>query len=350
MQFGGCETDPVDELAGLIAASHTRWMPRVVEAVFGSNEPVIVADVLISAVASAVAVPVRAALFYEPGVGVVVGFELHDGRSVVAKVHRASYVTQQRLAAIVRVQADLAAAGLPAPAPLAGPVALGDGWLTVEELRVGDCADGYDPAVRRCMATALYAFIDAARSHAASRAIGSWLTEPLIDGVWPEPHDLRFDLPATRAGAEWIDTAGHAARATLAATGLPNVVGHLDWRVQNLAFAARHVSAIYDWDSIGVVSEAALVGSASVIHPVDWRRQLPDPLPTLEQLDGFVADYEIARGASFTDDEREILNAGQHWITSYGARCQHSDHLLGVFPDVDHALGWPRLLRELLNR
>jgi hypothetical protein len=140
--------------------------------------------------------------------------------------------------------------------------------------------------------------------------LGVWLGELVIDDVWPEPHDLRVDLAGTAAGAEWIDDAARDARATLMATALPNVVGHLEWRVQNLAFAGR-VSAIYDWDSVALVPEAALVGSASVIHPVDWRLQQPDPLPTLEQLDGVVADYEAARGAPFDDDEGEVLVGGQ---------------------------------------
>jgi hypothetical protein len=198
------------------------------------------------------------------------------------------------------VQADLAAAGVPAPVPLAGPQALGAGWLTVEEYRDGDSADGYDPAVRRGMATALHDFVDAARPHIATDSIGTWLGEAVIDDVWPEPHDLRFDFAGTARGAEWIDATARAARATLAATTLPNVVGHLDWRVQNLAFAGSQVSAIYDWDSVRLVPEAALVGSASVIHPVDWRLEQPDPLPTLEQLDGFVADYESVRGVPST--------------------------------------------------
>ena len=94
----------------------------------------------------------------------------------------------------------------------------------------------------------------------------------------------------------------------------------------------------------------ALVGSASVIYPIDWRLELPDPLPTLAQVDGFVADYEAARRAPFSDDEHDVLAAGQRWIASYGARCQHSDVILGVFPDVDQSQGWPRILRELLDR
>jgi hypothetical protein len=269
---------------------------------------------------------------------------------VVAKVHRGTYVSRQRLAAITRVQATLAATGVPAPMPLAGPRPLGEGWLTVEEHLGGDGADGYDPAVRHRMATALHAFVTAGRPHAANASIGTWLVEPVIDDLWPPPHDLRFDFTRTARGAEWIDAAARSARATLVGTTLPPVVGHLDWRVQNLAFAGRRVCAIYDWDSIGLVPEAALVGSASVSHPVDWRLNLPDPLPTLDQLDGFVADYESARGARFDGDEREVLTAAQRWLTAYGARSQHSDDVLGVFPDADPSRGWPRLLRQLLSR
>jgi hypothetical protein len=340
----------VDELVHLIASSHARWQPRVVEAVLGTNDPVLVAEALTQAVDAALGVPIVAARFYEPGAGVVVGLDLADGRSVVAKVHRATFTPFEHLVTIARVQADLVAAGVPAPAPLAGPLVLGDGWLTIEEYRGGDTADGYDPVVRRGMASALRDFIDAARPHASGTQLGSWVGEPVIDDLWPEPHDLRFDFPGTAAGAEWIDDAARAARATLVAAALPDIVGHLDWRVQNLAFADRTVSAVYDWDSVALGPEAAVVGSASVIHPVDWRLEQPDPLPTLDQLDGFVTDYEAARGGTFDDHEREVLTAAQRWIASYGARCQHSDDLLGMFPNVDHSKGWPRLLRQLLDR
>ena len=73
----------MDELAELIVNSHARWMPRVVEAIFGTNDPVSVADELAEAVAATLAVPVVAARFYEPGVGVVVGLELAAGCSSV---------------------------------------------------------------------------------------------------------------------------------------------------------------------------------------------------------------------------------------------------------------------------
>jgi hypothetical protein len=135
----------VDELAELIVSSHARWMPRVVEAIFGTTDPVSVAEELTEAVAATLAVPVVAAQFYEPGVGVVGGLEMADGRVVIAKVHRATFMPLERLAAIARVQADLVAAGVPAPAPLAGPLVLGNGWLTVEEHRVASPPMGATP-------------------------------------------------------------------------------------------------------------------------------------------------------------------------------------------------------------
>jgi hypothetical protein len=56
-------------------------------------------EALAEAVAATLGVPVVAAQFYEPGVGGVVGLDLADGRAVVAKVHRATFVPRERLAA-----------------------------------------------------------------------------------------------------------------------------------------------------------------------------------------------------------------------------------------------------------
>ena len=336
------------ELHDLVAAANAAFEPRLARAVLGTDDPVSVAEAISDAVAAALAVPVAGARFYEVGVGLVAGLELADGRAVVAKVHRGHAAA--RLPAIVAVQAELADAGVPAPAPLAGPLVLGTGWLVVEELRPGGTADGYAPDVRRSMATALHRFVEAGRPLVGRAGLGPWLPEPVGDSLWHEPHDLRFDFGATTAGAAWIDDAARAARRVLDAETTPPIVGHLDWRVQNLGFDDGQVVAIYDWDSVGLVPEPVLVGVTSVVHPVDWRRSLPDPLPSLEQLDGFVADYEAARGERFGADDRRRLEAGQRWLAAYGARCQHSDDVLGVFPDVDHQQGWPRLLRQLLAR
>jgi len=341
--------DPgVQDLAALITEAHGRWLSKAVVDVLGTDDPGSVADAVVRSVEQALGAPVVGARFYEAGVGVVTGLVLADDRSVVAKLHRASYVARERLEAVVEVQSRCAASLWSVPAPLAGPVAVGNGWLTIEELRHGATADGVDAAVRAGMAAALHDLVVAAAPCAVDERLDGWLGSPVIGELWPEPHDLRFDLAGTSSGAEWIDDAARAARAVLTSTELPVVVGHFDWRVQNLAFDGSRVAAIYDWDSIHLGPEAAVVGSASVIHPVDWRRDLADPLPSPAQVEAFVRDYEVARGTPFAGAELAVLRAAQRWTASYGARCQHSDQQLDVFPDVDHSHGWPRLLRELL--
>jgi hypothetical protein len=56
------------------------------------------------------------------------------------------------------------------------------------------------------------------------------------DRLWRQPHDRRFDFPATAKGAEWIDRLAAEATRRLddAAAGEP-VVGHGDWRVEPCA-------------------------------------------------------------------------------------------------------------------
>lgn len=335
------------ELEALIAEAHGAWEPRLARALLGTDDPAAVAAALTAAVRAAVDLEVVGARFYAPGVGLVAGLDLADGRAVVAKVHWWQ-VTPAKLAAVAGVQAALADAGVPAPRPIAGPVRFGKGWLMVDELLAGGEVDGHDPVARRSMAAALHRFVGAAPAPAGD--LGSWWLPVVHDGVWPVPHDRRFDLPATRKGAGWIDEAGRDARHRIEADASPVVVGHLDWRVQNLGWDGDEIVAIYDWDSVALVPEGALVGMTSVQHAVDWRRGEADPLPTLEAVDGFVADYEAARGAPFTSAEHDLLAAAQRWLAAYGARCQHSDDVLGLFPDVDHSLGWPRLLRQLLAR
>lgn len=54
--------------------------------------------------------------------------------------------------------------------------------------------------------------------------------------------------------------------------------------------------------------------------------------------------------APFDAEERGVLAAAQRWNVACCARCQYADDVLGMFPDVDHPCGWPRLLRELVER
>jgi len=124
------------------------------------------------------------------------------------------------------------------------------------------------------------------------------------------------------------------------------VIGHFDWRVENLAFSGSRIAAIYDWDSLGLAPEPVVVGSAAGQFCADWASGETDPLPTIPDMAAFVHDYEDARSVAFTPAEREVLDAANLALVAYGARCQHSD--LRHHPEIGgtDTSGFLRLLRE----
>lgn len=176
------------------------------------------------------------------------------------------------------------------------------------------------------------------------------LIRPAGAPLWPEPHDVRFDFAATATGAAWIDELAHHARGRLNGSREESVIGHFDWRVENVGFDAGRLSAIYDWDSLGAAPEPVLVGSTAAQFGIDWTAGDPDPVPTIDDMRAFVADYERVRGVRFTPAQLDLLEAANLALIAYGARCQHSDVQLrpGIGPGA--GTGWLRLLRERRTR
>ena len=103
-----------------------------------------------------------------------------------------------------------------------------------------------------------------------------WNAYP-TDRLWPsEAHDPRLDLAGTAAGAEWIDA--FAARVKPTATrDAPPVLGHLDWSGKHFRFAEDRITAVYDWDSVRVATEAVVVGNAAFAFTANW--DLPGSTP-----------------------------------------------------------------------
>lgn len=321
------------------------WDPAVEAAIFGTID----ADELSALISGFVGDrlgPVEDAIFYTPGVGVVAGLRLTGGGGVVVKVHRWN-VTVERLAAIQRVQTHLANSGLPAPVPLLDPEPLAGGIATVEAFLPSGRPPHDREAVSRTLATGLYQLITAAPPPEAVIGVGTPLLIRPPDGpLWSEPHDVRFDFERTAAGAEWIDELANLAQARLREPSGPPVVGHFDWRVENLGFDGSRLVAIYDWDSLAIAPEAVVVGNNAAQFPTDWKQRDPDPLPTIAEMRGFVSHYETARGQPFTAVEREVLDAANLALCCYGTRCQHSDQTLHPEVGGNETNRWFRLLRE----
>lgn len=316
-------------LADLIEESIADWNAELEMVLFETADPAEIAQLIVEHVTRSLARPVSA-VFYRPGVGIVVGLELEDGRRVVLKIHRWN-VTHQRLANIQRVQALFADQSLPAPRPLDPPTRLGNGLATVEEFLDGHDADGHQPQVRHSLVSSLHDLVNAARSLPPIDVGTPALLRPPDAALWPEPHALRFDFDATSEGAEWIDAAAHRARQTLQDTvaGSP-LVAHFDWRTENLGFAGDDVVAIYDWDALGVADEAVVVGVTAAQFCSNWRLQ--HPVATVEEMRQFVDEYERLRQRPFDAVERQRLDAANLALIAYGARCQHAD--MRLYPEI----------------
>jgi hypothetical protein len=314
-------------------------------ALFGGSDPGVIAELLHSYSRAHLGLEPVSGIFYRRGVGAVFGLELSDGSKVVLKVHRRDLVGDG-MDAVILVQRHLADRGLPAPRPIGKPAALGAGIATLEEfIDRGVVGNAHEAGVRMGLAAALHSFVEA--SAPLIPLDGLRLVAPLglsDDRLWPTPHDLRFDFSVQ--GGEWIDQAGATARDRLRATTARAVIGHDDWRVENLRVHDDVVVAIFDWDSVVLSPEPALVGHAAHAFTADWGSQEIDALPTLDESRAFVADYEAVRGSAFTVSERESIDAAHLYALAYSARCEHSDATLGVFPDMGLDYGWRGLLRR----
>jgi hypothetical protein len=320
----------VRRAALLIAERFAAWgdLPHVVRDVFPDPTPDAIAAALDAYCRRALGAPIDATEFTAAGVGSVHGLRLADGRRVVVKVHpRRS--SPGHLEAMQAVQRELAAAGFPAPEPLAAAEPLGHGIAVTETLLdSGGRADAHDPAIRRAMATALARLVALCRPLTGLSGLREHLMAIRPGELWPVPHDGRFDFEATAAGAEWIDRiAARARRARDREVG-DVVVGHTDWRVENMRFAGGAVSAVYDWDSLAIQREPVLAGGVAHLFTSDFTAG-PEwiQLPTLGEALAFVADYEAARGEPFGADERAVARAVLLYAMAYTARCEHSDAL-----------------------
>jgi hypothetical protein len=177
------------------------------------------------------------------------------------------------------------------------------------------------------MAAWLARLVALARPFARTAGLGENMMAVREGQLWPVPHDARFDFQATSDGAEWIDRIAVQARSVRDQQVGAIVVGHTDWRVQNMRFADGRLTAVYDWDSLSVVREPVLVGSVAHGFTANWAAEDRRQFPSLSEALAFIGDYEQARGDGFSVDEQAVARASLAYTMAYTARCEHSDAL-----------------------
>jgi hypothetical protein len=98
--------------------------------------------------------------------------------------------------------------------------------------------------------------------------------------------------------------------------GLHPVLGHADWEAQNLRWEGDEPYAVYDWDSLAWLPEAALVGAAAGAFA---STEVPTLAP-LASSEAFLDAYAEARGRAFDAEEQRVAWAASLWTALHNAR------------------------------
>ena len=302
--------------------SHDVTAGYLEEAIFTTNDAGAIAGLIAETARRQMGVPVAGGLFYAASAGCVFGLELADGQRVVLKAYQ-SHWEPPFLRAVQRVQRAVAQTGFPCPTPVAPPFAVGRGWATVESL-LPDPGPGsrLDESFLEQSAAGLVHLI---------RSAGGLAHEDLDlhpyrraeDDLYPTPHNPIFDLRGTTKGAAWIDEWADRSWSRRASDALPSVIAYLDWSARNVRLTRAGIVAVYDWDSIGVASEATAAGQAAAT----WRstgETLNVPSPDAGEVDRFILAFAQARGVPFSALEMAVARAAAVWVMTYAARCEHA--------------------------
>ena len=321
-----CETLPYgrlmaawlcDEIEKSFAAPWHGAVERNVFGELGANE---IVDALDDACATAFGSRLDDGFLYCVSVGCVIGCRLVDGRELVLKAYQRRW-TPEFLAAVKRVQLHLHDNGFPCPEPISEPLSVGGATVLAEHLLVDPGLTTVTKSAMQASANGLARVVELCKSQ-DEPALALHPLRSAHDGVFPEPHSPLFDFDATRAGAEWIDDVGRRAREIRDEDDSDTVIAHTDWSLRNVRLGPSAPVAVYDWDSLALVTESEALGGAAAT----WCKtgEPGDVTPTAEEIDDYITAYESARGDGLTATQRRAARAAAVFNMAYTARCEHS--------------------------
>ncbi|MDP8911682.1 MAG: hypothetical protein M3M94_06425 [Actinomycetota bacterium] len=291
-------------------AAHLWPGAKVERSIFGTADPVEIWRAVQELCPEA-----EEAFHFEVSVGALVGLRLRDGSRVALKVHRG--LKPSFLDAVQVVQRHLWEVGFPCPRPLGrrgrGTNRDAHDRATLEEWD--------DPEVRRTMAALLARLVAVTTPLGHVPGLRRVFFRP--GTLWPIPHSALFDFEATAAGAERIDEVARVAKPICDRPVGRRVAGHGDWSAKHLRFDELRPVVVYDWDSLNTDREPVFVGIAAATFT--YTEALEVALwPSADEAAAFLDDYDAARGASLTPDERAVAEAWATYTRAYAARCTHA--------------------------
>jgi hypothetical protein len=259
-------------------------------------------------------------LFRRRHLSQVAGVELADGRRVVVKARP----FEQRILGCTAVQAALARAGFPCPAPLAGPDQINGLAVTAETMIPGGVR--LQPARGAMPFAALLARLIKTAPPVVS--VPPLTPTPPWAGwdhpgrrLWPDHDDRGRDLNKV-SGPEWVDRAARLVRQRMSAVRTARCAGHGDWESQNIAWRDGQPLAVHDWDSVIAQPEVAIVGLAAAVWPAAGG---PGQAATVDQTADFLDAYQMAAGGSWTSQQVQLAWTAGLWVRLFNAKKDAAD-------------------------
>ena len=301
----------------LETARARRWSAGLERAVFGTTDSGHIADMVTEAVTRTLSDAPPETLFLEVSTAIVLGMRLRSGNQIALKIFQPS-CNLRHLRAVRTIQAGLARDGYPAPTPIAGPFRLGDGHAVVDALlRVPPYDEDVTHAQRRVLACGLAEFIRRCSAFELAPDLRHRPFPAPGGGLWGPRIRPEVDLSARTEGGEWIDDLGRRGLVLAHSGSGRDVIGHGDWLPHNVRLDGEDIVAVFDWDSVYLAAEPALVGKAIIWGSAD------------EAMD-FVDIYEVERGARFDAEERRLMIGVGVWMRAFLARWEYSQQLDGT--------------------
>jgi hypothetical protein len=265
---------------------------------------------------------VQAKLLEEEHLSFVIGVRPTDSRDVVIKLRP----PERRLTSCYQMHAHLWSQGYPCAEPLLPPTPFGPFVATVERYLPGGDELPEGPERPGLFAEALARLIQTASTFREPFDLAPpspWLwwdnDEP---NFWPPPDDLDVDLNAY-PGPAWLDDLALRVGTRLQSTSLEPVIGHGDWWQPNLRWLENRLHAVFDWDSLVYLPEAAIAGAAAAQFSVSVIATT-----TIEETAAFLDAYALARSRPWTQEEREVAWAAGLWLVCFNAKKQSLEQRL----------------------
>lgn len=271
-------------------------------------------------------------IFIQSSIGVVFGFLLKNEKKVILKVYSPKLLLTY-LKEMNRIQDIFYQEKFPAPQVLSPIFAFGNTHAGLYQLIDGNTEDAHQPIIRSELANYLAEFVRIVITYKIS-PMENFFQQAACKRLWPIPHNVLFNLEKSSRGAGWIARKAILAKKIIANEDFPKILAHTDWGSKNAIFRNKKLVGIFDWDSLGSMSEPEMVGRAAAQFTADWESGLKvTPTPAEARL--FVKSYEDCRNKKFTENEYKVISASADYLISIISRFEHAGSNPLVHPYQD---------------